>query len=329
MPKKPVHRVHRKAGNARKFAGVAIGRSGVFGSEQARDGIELLLDSVVDAKKYVATGLHTLLYGTTVSMHSIAYKHGFAVGRLLHYKYKKFEYLLEVLEQGGMGTVLYSPSSDVSYITSVELTAGAKACVAAPMHYYESGIIAGFLSSHTGEGVRTAETRCTWCDADSCTFVSGTGIERLVGEPSDINVMLNAAVERLKNSNSQKSSSKQQDCYTYLSIQPLLSGRLADSLSRLMLLFGRKLQENGARGSLATFVTRAGEFIGTAAELEKDTKAKKSIVVRYNSLNSNSRYVAITVPVFIGLVGKAYKIQKVESTLRNDAYSIHIDFRHV
>ena len=327
MPKKLKVRIRRRVARsgARRPKGGKGGASVMQGRAPPKDAVELLLDSMVGSPVRSATGLHTLLYDTTPSMRIIAYKYGLTVGRLLHQRHGAFDRMLEMLERAGMGRVLYSPSSDVSYITSTARRPGAARGTpraAAPVHYYESGLISGFLSSYTGSDIRTRETSCTLRGDASCTFASATWLEPQVDGAAYSGRFVERAVEMIR---ACPESVRGRDYYTCLSIQPLLTRRLASKLSRLMLASGSRLRASVAEKELRRTVARAGSFIGADAVLAKNTKAKKSIEVRYNSFNSAS-YVALTIPVFIGLMGREYRMRKVESRLRSGAYAVYLDF---
>lgn len=319
----------KKGGSGKRAAGlggrrrVALARSsGAAGHSKANDTVELLLERMLESKTGTATGMHTLLYCTTASMQRIAYRYGFSIGRLMHHKHRTLEKLFDALERGGMGKVLYTPAMDVSYITSQAHAIGNYAKdLKSPVHHYEAGMIAGFLSSYTGNRISTVETSCAW-RGGLCTFVSRSSVaplDRYTG--SDEGIITNV-IDSIAGMNS---TARYIDYYTYLSVQPLLSKGIVSRLSEFMLLCGKRLGEGTNAGDLEAVVHRIGTFIGTDAKLLKNTKAKKSIAVRYNSFSS-AGYVDLTAPLFMGLVGKGSRVGAY-SRISKGAYLVYIDFK--
>ncbi len=320
--------VVRKRGGQRARSSRVSGRPAVTdrkreaGREPVHDSFEALLDKSVAHNAHSASGLHALLYGATRSLNILGYKYGFTVGRTLHSRHKRIESLFAILERGGLGKVLYTPSSDKSYIRSSASGNQVMRIEAGRVHYYEAGMIAGFLSSHTKAYMRTEETSCVMSGDPECTFVSSTtapisygGLGR--GPDSLVKDMAEVAKGR--------KGSGASDYYTYLSMQPLLSGRISEKLAGLMFAAGRELRVS-SHESIGEIVKTAGLFIGAGAKMVKNTKAKKSIVLRYNSFGSVG-YVALTSPIFAGAVGGEYKAGRTYSRLKDGAYSVRIDFR--
>ena len=288
--------------------------------EAARDTAELLIDNMLHSGPRTATGLHTLLYGLSPSMHEIAYVHGFGVGRSMHGNNATLDDLLRALEVGGMGKALYAPAESLSYITS---TSGARTEIESgmPMHHYESGMISGFMASYTGRGISTHEASCMWDGSDRCVFVSGVQAPWKGGTGIGAEEFVERAVALV---NGIGNPGRGADYYTYLSIQPLLYEGMVKRLAAPMLNAGTGLHVRGNAQRLSDIVDKAGGFLGINARLVRNTKAKKSIVLRYNSFSS-ANYIKLTVPMFIGIIGDGH-IRKVKSSLRNGAYSVQMDF---
>ncbi len=311
-PRRNAHSRKKVVGKSR-----AYGKAAAVGA--ARDSIELLLEKTMRSDGCTSSSMHTMLYSVTESLGILAYKYGFTVGRMLYNSNKRIDSLFAFLEQGGMGKVLYTPSADILYITSAR-RGSVKTIAAAPAHNYEAGVIAGFMASYTGKDISTVETACVLNGGEECVFASGKLDRHALHMNGNANSTISGIAYKMINTEFGNGA----DFYTNLSIQPLLHSNIVSKLSGLMLLAGAHARMEHVNLKLDDIIARAGAFIGAQARLTKNTKAKKSIVVRYNSFSSVD-YVSLTVPLFVGIIGSGCR-RKVSSVIRNGAYTVKMDF---
>lgn len=289
------------------------------------DHTELLFEKTLNMPiSATATGLHTLLYNATPSMQELAYKYGFSTGKSIHQNGGTVDALLALLQKGGLGPMLYSPSPDLSYIQSTERRT--VFLLDGPAHHYERGLIAGYFSAYTDSPIITTETGCSWSGAEACTFTSSRVAVSQWMPGTDIRKVTACMASIIKQ---QPRKGEGADLYTLLALQPLLTGALALTVSRLLYIAGQQLAADPEGESLPGLVNKLGSFLGIRAELAQNTKAKKSITITYTLYSSTSQYVALTLPAFTGLFSSEYE-QESANVRRNKegAYLVSLNLKH-
>ena len=323
MPKKGA--VKRKATRpkARKAAPVRSARP-ILPVNGPLDATELLLKHALAAPKtQSATGLHTLLYNSTPSMRNLAYRYGFTVGKLLQMQYVTIENLLTFLERSGLGSVLYTPSADVSHIHSTSKVR--QPDIGSRAHHYECGVIAGYFSSYTNNTITTSELQCRLDKSNSCTFIAGAVVEQEPRPRANAAAVIHGLTEMMATTGAGDAHA---DPYTSLALDPLLNGGVAKGVSSLLYLAATRLPEPKSRPDEGRTLAGIGRFLGANAVFTKNTKAKKSVTITYTLYNSTSTYVELTLPAFTGYLCRSYR--KSDMDIRrtaNGAYAVSLELK--
>lgn len=323
MPAKGVVKAKRSRPRTRKIPSVR--RSWAeSGTSTPLDAVELLLKHAIESPKtQEATGLHTLLYNSTPSMHRLAYRYGFSIGKLLQMRYGGVQNMLTLLERSGLGEVLYTPSADVSHIHST--TKRKHPNLGSRAHHYECGIIAGYFSAYTKNSITTSELQCRLDGSTSCAFVSGAAVEQEPQPRVNVNAVVKGLAEMMALAGEEKAHA---DPYTMLALDPLLNGGVANGISALLYLAAKALPEASDRKEEAEMLENMGRFLGIKAVFTKNTKAKKSVTITYTLYNSTSPYVELTLPAFTGYLCREYEKSAVEiKRTANGAYAVSFSLK--
>ena len=290
----------------------------------AKDLEDLLIDDMVlGIPDYSDHGslLATSLYSASPELRRLAYNHGLSVGREIYRISggKGMLPLLNVLDNAGIGRMLYTPAGDVTMIKGTTRSAhGMKLDCSA--HAYEAGMISGYLSAHLSRGIATEETQCRHSGSMFCQFVSGgasvSAAEAQCAGPERATDCISRAIPKYNVNLHGRSQS-----YVMLSLLPLTAGPALGDASRLMFLAGGKLgrkpvETREALGGMASFMgIRMSGFSSKGRSI--------SVRLEYNDRNSSSGFVELSTKAFIGFLSKRFNsVVRLSEGRHGNAYSV-------
>lgn len=317
----------------------ASGRTGKRFSRTARapreyltkDMEDLLIeDLVLGIPHYSDKGpmLAAAVYNATGSMRELGYNHGFSVGKevsrisggrgILH--------LLNVLDNAGIGRMLYMPVSEVVVIKGStrhahNIQSGRK------LHGYEAGLISGYLSAYASRTIRTEETHCRNDGAEFCQFVSNDpdlqaeegrepGIDETTG---NIAAMINDSEGRVEG----KAQS-----YMLLSLLPIIREPVLKESSKLMFLAGKRLAESNRGLDAAESLKRLASFFDIQHLRSGRSRKGFSVTLRYNSYNSMYGFVELSTKAFIGFLSKRYNsVVRLSEGRQGNSYTVTLSVK--
>lgn len=291
--------------------------------ENVYDLEDLLIDKVIGsgATKTNGTDIENLIYSTTAKTSKLGYSYGFSVGRTLALKLGSDANVDAVLNRIGMHDSIYQPMGDTASIVSVPTNAHSVPNIGRQIHIYESGVMAGFLSTSAGVKVSVVEKRCVYDGSDKCLFeASQAPYPRFMsGSLSDtINGIANAVTNG-------KYSSVPQEYYKTLSYLPLTDSRIASEIMQIMLMSGEKLgrEQSEKPGKVIENIAR---YFG-ASGIKIERRGRKSIIkLRYASYNSIRAFVAMPAALITGFYTSRGRSAEVSfSTNRDSSYTTTIE----
>ncbi len=271
--------------------------------------LEGLLEERITGKKSMLINepmVEDIIYNATPSMRELAYKSGFSFGMQLGEKSgKSIDKLFEVLGAAGLENILYYPFEDRAVIKASSKGYN----IGKLVHIYESGIIAGFLTSTTGKTIYVKEDKCAFNGDNVCEFVAEPKASIKPEEDYDENV-----VENLTKVISSEGSKRSQE-YMLFSMLPLMKEPIKDEIAKVFFAAGSKLGEKGMEPE------KLGEKFGI-----KIAKTKKGFVLSYNPLNSLKGFVDISSALFAGIARSmgSKSVELRESPTKENTYKVYI-----
>ncbi|MGC8676418.1 MAG: V4R domain-containing protein [Candidatus Micrarchaeia archaeon] len=184
--------------------------------------------------------LHDIIYNFTAETKRYAYKSGFAVGELAAVHFHGINVLERILYAAGMGNVLYYTFESEAKITSAK--SASVFSLGAPAHYFEAGIIAGFLSEETGRNIEARETHCKLAGSEFCQFEASPSANPFadVLQEGGLDTEAKLLAEAIaKHANAGASEFSEE--YFVLSMMPLLREPLLGSVTKLAYVLGKRL----------------------------------------------------------------------------------------
>ncbi len=285
-------------------------------AEAAEDVESLLIKDLLSEGAAGTPGvqLHTLLYNSSPSMAAMAYRHGFSVGRHAYADNPDIKAMLHLLDKACLGRMLYYPSRSSPV---VKAKGGPAPYTGRSMHSYESGIIAGYLSSFLGTPMHVRETRCMHNGSKFCQFVAEPGPEPVQDTMPIPTFSVIRSMESYMTGIYGIARSEESGKYSFLSIMPILEHSLLKKASALLFFAGKDIGKQQHSASAAT-ISGMAAFLGISeAKIIKDARTKFSIELRYAAYNSANNFVEISVPMFLGFLGSAFgmasKVNKREA----------------
>ena len=294
-------------------------------SSQTLDIEDLLVKSLLNPVRDLRDGIvvEDLIYSLTPELSRTAYNFGYSIGRNLFLNSKKWENtLVPALRRLGFKNIKYYPFRD-----AVAINAGSRdhdtKNIGAKVHSFESGIIAGYLSAHSGEPINTVEKECTHHGDKECRFVSYAGrILRDNSSPSLVDVIDSIATKMHETRFSNRSAVE----YHMLPLIPMTKQPLRSEVTKIFYLIGLELSQRHGREESEELLRNMARYFGTAKE-DIDIAAKNaSVQLRYAYHNSNADFVELSTAMIRGFIkGKTSKEPNVYINVdKNKNYVVDI-----
>ena len=292
--------------------------------------LEEYLISEVLAEKSASTenptSLNTILSNLTPSMRKISYKHGYSIGKSIYSMFGDVDALLRFIELGGMRKALYYPYGELSIIHSKPnlsvINCGLN------IHFYESGIIAGYLSAYLDKNVDVIESRCISNNSSECQFNASYSS----GEPNFFEEKKCLPSSLISRSISDGNNTSINLPYHMLSITPILESKnIISNLSKILYLSGNELSKSSSSKNLEENLKKMASYLGVSAPKLKTQKQKViEVQLQYNKYNSIKEYVSITSNLFTGFI-KSVTNKNVETSItinKDNVYILKINLIH-
>ena len=280
------------------------------GSAGMHDIEEILASSITEDNSTVAGNallIPEILYNATPTLRSIAYKSGFSTGSIIYQKSgKNADTLLDVLEKAGLGKVLYYPFEDRVIITTQPRKAQN---LGKMIHTYESGMIAGYLSSALGTPVNVEETHCVYNGNSFCQFVArplSGSMEPRAAAKEDTDAVIPEIASSIYNS--EDGNTKGSEAYYVLSMLPLASGA-AKEVSKIFYIAGREIAEMAVSSGvpIESILQRIASSIGVSMQVVRKYRKMPSLInVRYSPVSSMEPMVSISSSLLAGFSKGAF-----------------------
>ena len=285
----------------------------------------LIEDLILGVPEYSSKAhlLHSSIFNATEEMRSFAYDYGFSIGREMSRISGdgSIMHLINFLDNGGIGRMLYTPVGNVAIIKGVQ-NGSPGALTGINTHAYEAGVISGYLSANTSMHIRTVETHCGLSGKGFCQFVSND--EHATEEPSQRKSAEEAIgdIARMMDFSSEVSNGRSRS-YVLLSILPLLDGKMLEESSKLMYLSGEKLAASSENPQEK--ISRIASFFDIPGVRVSEGRDSFSVRLNYGRYHSNSGFVELSTKAFIGFLSKFFNsAPTLRSSTKDGAYEIVI-----
>jgi predicted hydrocarbon binding protein len=289
----------------------------------ASDFEEFLLNSLTSDKTggiYKSIAALDMIYSLTHAGRELGYKSGFLVGSGLCQKSTNgIELLFKGLEMYGLGRVLYFPSSDRVIITANELQRRGHVALGENIHVYESGIIAGFLSAATGQNIIVHESQCVFNNSAFCQFVAEQEFVPQGREKElDRETVVRTIAEVIESQPAGVVDSHTEHAYYLLPLIPLMRKPLADETGRLLYMIGVQLANITFNENPKEVIEKIAYYFDLGSvNVERGSKGKKVIRLKYKQYNSLDNLVRLSASLFVGFLATAFGT-KPELEMSND-----------
>lgn len=310
IPKRQTRKEPTKATAKARHRHVPKARGGVYKLLEAvyatHDLEDALTRSVVSGKgeaSFIGMPLQDIIYSSTPSLKSMAYKYGFSIGKNVHSMSGSDNALLQVLESAGLGKVIYYPFEDRVVITSAQ-SRERGGTFKENVHVCDSGIIAGYLSAATGSEIRVKETHCVYNGSNFCQFVA-TPYEQ--GSEEERRHDLDSVVDALSQSLQGEEHGMREDFYMLTAV-PLMKEPVLNEASKLLYIAGNRMAESADASKGTEAIINMARRVGVKhATIRTDKKGTpRSINLEYGQNTSTKPFVELSTSLLAGFTNSLY-----------------------
>ncbi len=258
------------------------------------------------------------IYSSSPGLERIAYKHGFSLGKNIYSKSDgTLSTLLAALGNGGLENMLYYPFDDSFVITASGTHAKG---INRKMHIYESGLIAGYLTSATGTQISVAETECEYNGDGRCRFVSssGFGLDETHSEALSLNQIISDVSEIAKIGGNVSAS------YFASAILPMADHPSAAPLSDFFYIAGSRLAGEMEGLELGDIAKIAG---ASSIRIAKEYRHVPRLVrIRYAPESSIGPYVDAAASAVAGYLKQRYSYEPEmrRKVMKDNSYLVEL-----
>ncbi len=254
------------------------------------------------------------LYSSSAGLERLIYKHGFSLGKNIYAKSNgTIDALLAVLENGGLENVLYYPFNDSFVITAKSSNAKN---LHRKMHVYESGLIAGYLSSATELPIQVKEIECEYNGDGRCRFVSYVGAQNEEeAESLDFEKIVSNISEIAKVEGSISPS------YFASAILPVANHASAGPLSNFFYIAGSKLANSLKLEEIAKLAGASSVKVAKAYR-----NIPRLVKVRYAPESSMGLYVDAATAALKGYIKQryGYELEAKRRIMKDNSYMVEL-----
>lgn len=311
----------KKRGSAKKITKAKL-KVGIEKRSGASDMEGVLIEELINGNGYSNMQrlfAHVGMYNSTEAMRLLSQRHGLSVGREIYRRAGSSDIfpLLKVLENAGLGSILYTPVRDTVIIKCTarepQITKGK-----IPLHSFEAGMISGYLSAHNSNAINTRETHCIYAGDSFCQFVSEGDYMRM----GKALLSVNDAIETIEKGMKRSTKPLEGDSLNYLilAMLPVLREPAAEEASRLFFLAGKRLGADEMEEDPKESMRKIANFFGIEKIDFAKAKGGLSASIKYNDYNSIGGFLEISTKAFIGFLSKRFKsrVRIKEEALRHN-----------
>ena len=268
---------------------------------QALDLEELLVKSLLNQSKGLKDGIvvEDLIYSLTPKLARTAYNFGYSIGRSIFANSQRWENtLIPALGRLGFRYIKYYPFRDALAI-SLESRNPGITNIGARIHSFESGIIAGYLSAHSGEAINTVEKECVYHGDKACRFVSYTGrILRESSSPSleDVIDAIATSMREIKFSNRSDTE------YHMLPLILMTKQPLRSEVAKIFYLTGLELSQRHRKEDMEDILRNIARYFGVTKESVSVAPKNATVELNYAYHNSNADFVELSTAMIRGVI---------------------------
>ncbi len=282
--------------------------------------IDMLLNSDINTKN--GTDIEDLIYSSTRNTAKLGYYFGFSVGRSMALKLDSRKEFIMMLDRIGLHNALYHPLRDHIIIMSKPEKNFRRSRLAYPIHVYEAGVIAGYLSTSSGMKINVNEKRCVYNGASECQFVASPEQSAPALVKNGISGISHAIAASFNNGAYSKSLP---EYHRILSNLPLIDGGISSQVLKIMVLSGEKMPSM-TTVQFNRVVSNIANYYGVNDYSIERRGSKKIIKFRYGNYNSLHSFVSMPAAIIVGIsnsMGKRPQVSFV--TNRDKSYTTIIE----
>ena len=292
---------------------------------RAPDTEGLLVRSILNPARELRDGIviEDMIYSLTPKLARTAYNFGYSIGVDIFVNSKKEQNtLVPVLGRLGFRNIVYQPFRDALVIKSGSRNHEVRK-IGAKIHSFEAGMIAGYLSAHSGEAINTTEKECVYNGDSVCRFVSSTGRTfESNSNPSIEDVIDSIAV----NVHEIKFSDRSEVAYHMLPLIPMTKQPLRSEIAKIFYLIGVELSQRYGKDGAEVLLENIARYFGISKGQIKIAPKTAEVQLKYFYHNSNSAFVELSTAMFRGFIkGKTSKEPNVYINVdKNKNYVVDI-----
>ncbi|MDE1855115.1 MAG: 4-vinyl reductase [Candidatus Micrarchaeota archaeon] len=249
--------------------------------------------------------LQDIIYNSAPEMRSLAFKSGYALGTEVYRSANNggIATLEHVLVHAGFGKVIYHPFELMSTFTSYAPRSGGQN-LGLNVHVFETGLIAGYLSAHTGQRIGVQETACVFNGANHCMFVAKVG--STVNAEAYKRLGLQEVILALRHALLHAERRKANESYYILSIKPLLNEPVLSEATKFLYVVGKMLVSQFPSEPAKTIEQSSSLLNISSSRLKSNRKKGVSLSLSYDHETSSGSFVDLSTALISGLMKGAY-----------------------
>ena len=242
--------------------------------------------------------IQDLMYNTAHELQSLAFKSGFNLGAEVYRNSdRSFAPLEHVLENAGLGKIVYYPFESRSVLTSRSVKPNGIE-LGTNVHIFEAGIMSGYLSAHAGKSIVVQEQTCVFNGASACEFMASAGE---IGSGEHRQLEFSGVLRALSKAIADGNACKIDDAYYLLAIKPLITEPVLGEAKKFLYITGKMLAKE-----LPAFdrsVSGAACLLGIEkAEIIRDRKKNLSVDLSFTKGTSINGFVEFSVAMIAGMM---------------------------
>ena len=257
----------------------------------------------------------SIIYSSSHALRELAYSKGYSFGRMVFQRSSGGIRGLEAaLDGGGLRKPLYRASAHKAIIS-----AAVRPCknIGGRIHYFEAGMIAGYMSASTGRHLEAVEMRCAGNGDPECSFhigPAGTIARQKAGDLSPMELVSKIAgclgVESAKDDAGEP---------YYISVSaPLCNGGLAAHTAAIARAAGEKAVLLAGMGKHTD--TQIKEMFALEGVHSSNSGKRTLVVIEHSHLGSSKGIADVPVGFVAGMAEGAGRNASAANSVRNGKY---------
>jgi predicted hydrocarbon binding protein len=261
-----------------------------------------------------------IIYSSSPELHRLSYSNGFSIGKLIFKASKKdFGALANALENGGLGKILYNNFEDKAVITALN---NMKIHLGYNVHWFEAGMISGYMSANTEKLMDVVETKCSCNGSSRCQFIvteHGKGTEN-----ANPDIAKNLIEDIIKGIDYQPAENKISSEYYLLHLMPMAKEPVFSEVSKLFYISGKRFGKSRIFDE-NTIISLKNPLAFKEVKIIHSGKKISGIDIIYHDAESIHNVVMLSRAFIIGMLKQMDLKAETKIVKNQNGYIMHVN----